>query len=257
MQQESDTQYYRNLNHRHGPFDIIGDVHGCFEELCELLVKLGYEVHVHTTKTYIVPPDGRTLVFVGDLVDRGPMTQKVLRLVMDAVDDGIALCVIGNHDLKLNKKLHGRNVIVANGMQESLDALKSEESSFIDRIITFIDSLPYHYSFDDGKLIVAHAGLSEELHGKSSGEARAFATFGAVSHELDEDGFPIRLPWYNDYNGIAMVVYGHTIVDEPLWINNTVDIDTGCVFGGKLTALRYPEQELVAVQAKAIYWPHK
>jgi protein phosphatase len=248
-------QYYTNLNHLHGPFNIIGDVHGCFDELQQLLLQLGYGVHfdAESFKYHIIPPSGRTLIFVGDLVDRGPKTQHVLRLVMDAVDATVAFCVPGNHDLKLIKKLRGKKTTITNGMQESLDQLQNEDAAFIERIVTFIDSLPNHYTFDDGKLVVAHAGLCENLHGKQSGAARAFATFGAVTNKLDSDGFPIRLPWFNDYKGHAMVVYGHTVVLEPLWINNTVDIDTGCVFGGKLTALRYPEKELVYVKAKAVY----
>jgi diadenosine tetraphosphatase ApaH/serine/threonine PP2A family protein phosphatase len=64
----------------------------------------------------------------------------------------------------------------------------------------------------------------------------------------------VRYPWANDYTGRATVVYGHTPVRTPTWVNNTICIDTGCVFGGALTALRYPERELVAVPAEREYF---
>lgn len=245
---------WTNLKGEHGPFDLIGDVHGCFDELVELVAKLGYApgaddgVWRH--------PEGRKLVFVGDLVDRGPKVPEVLRWVMDAVKAGVALCVPGNHDEKLKRKLMGRDVKVAHGLAESLaqlEAFERLEPGFSQRVAAFIDSLVSHYVFDDGKLVVAHAGMKESMQGRGSGAVREFALYGETTGETDEFGLPVRFNWASEYRGSATVVYGHTPVPEPEWLNRTVDIDTGCVFGGSLTALRYPEREFISVRAKQTY----
>jgi protein phosphatase len=120
--------------------------------------------------------------------------------------------------------------------------------------MTFIDGLISHYVFDEGNLVVSHAGLVERMHGRASGRVRSFCLYGETTGETDEFGLPVRYPWAQDYRGRAMVVYGHTPTPEPEWINNTICLDTGCVFGGSLTALRYPERELVAVQAEEEYY---
>jgi protein phosphatase len=107
---------------------------------------------------------------------------------------------------------------------------------------------------DDGNLVVAHAGMKEDFQGLDTSAVRAFALFGETTGESDEYGLPVRIDWAADSRGKAIVVYGHTPVAEPKWINKTVNIDTGCVFGGKLTALRYPEQEFVQVSALKTYY---
>lgn len=229
-----------------GPFDIIGDVHGCREELEELLHALGYASD-HT------PPEGRKAVFLGDLVDRGPDTPGVLKLVMSMVEKGHALCVPGNHDVKLLRKLRGKDVQITHGLDKSLEQLEKEPPEFTEQVATFIDSLVSHYVLDDGKLVVAHAGMREDMQGRASGAVRQFALFGETTGETDELGLPIRFDWAREYKGDSVVVYGHTPIDEPEWFNRTLNIDTGCVFGGKLTALRYPEMDLVHVPAKATY----
>ena len=116
---------------------------------------------------------------------------------------------------------------------------------------TFLDGLVSHYVLDDGKLVVAHAGMKEEMQGRGSGKVRDFALYGETTGETDEFGLPVRYDWAAEYRGTAMVVYGHTPVPEPEWLNRTINIDTGCVFGGKLTALRYPERELVSRPGRA------
>jgi protein phosphatase len=242
---------WNNLKHEHGPFDIIGDVHGCFDELAELLRQLGHEVD--ETALAVQPVNGRKLVFVGDLVDRGPKIPQVLKLVMNAVASGAALCVPGNHDVKLMRKLRGRDVQVTHGLAESLAQLANEPDDFGKRVAEFIDDLVSHYVLDDGKLVVAHAGMKETMQGRGSGAVREFALFGETTGETDEFGLPVRYNWAAEYRGSAAVVYGHTPVPEPEWLNRTINIDTGCVFGGKLTALRYPERELVSIPAKQTY----
>ena len=245
---------WNNRRDVHGPFDIVGDVHGCLDELLELMATLGYEVDRQDAAFSVVPPDGRKLVFVGDLVDRGPATPDVLRLAMTMVDAGQAFCVPGNHDMKLMKALKGRDVQLTHGLAESLQQLEKEPAEFRAQASKFLDDLVSHYVFDDGKLVVAHAGMKESMQGRGSAKVRDFALYGETTGETDDFGLPVRYNWSADYRGKALVVYGHTPVPEPLWLNGTVNIDTGCVFGGRLTALRYPEREIVSVPAKATYY---
>ena len=242
---------WNNLKHEHGPFDIIGDVHGCFDELVELLRRLGHDVNEDASS--IQSANSRKLVFLGDLVDRGPKIPQVLRLVMNAVASGTALCVPGNHDVKLMRKLRGRDVQITHGLADSLAQLANETEDFHKRVADFIDDLVSHYVLDSGKLVVAHAGMKEGMQGRGSGAVREFALFGETTGETDEFGLPVRYNWAAEYRGAAAVVYGHTPVPKPEWLNRTINIDTGCVFGGKLTALRYPEKELVSVPAKQTY----
>jgi len=249
---------WNNLKHEHGPFDIIGDVHGCFDELVDLLTKLGYSIEAQangaTPSSYSVkPPDGRKAIFLGDLVDRGPKISDVLRLVMGMVEAGTALCVPGNHDVKLMRKLRGKDVQITHGLAESLEQLYPESPEFRTTVLEFIDELVSHYVLDDGKLVVAHAGMKEEMQGRGSGKVRDFALYGETTGETDEFGLPVRYNWAAEYRGRAMVIYGHTPVPQPDWLNRTINIDTGCVFGGSLTALRYPERELLSIAARATY----
>ncbi|MEV6395064.1 polynucleotide kinase-phosphatase [Streptomyces sp. NPDC051907] len=237
---------YNDLRHLTGPFDIIGDVHGCSSELETLLGRLGYADGVH--------PEGRTAVFVGDLVDRGPDSPGVLRRVMGMVADGNALCVPGNHENKLGRWLKGRNVQHTHGLAETIEQLEREDDGFREQVREFIDGLVSHYVLDEGRLVVCHAGLPEKYHGRTSGRVRSHALYGDTTGETDEFGLPVRYPWAEDYRGRAAVVYGHTPVPDTSWINNTICLDTGAVFGGKMTALRWPERELVDVPAEKVWY---
>jgi len=254
---------YNDKRHEHGPFDIIGDVHGCCDELESLLRQLGYreatlEVHspIWGNRSY-AHPQGRKAIFVGDLVDRGPRILDTVRLVRNMIVAGSALCVPGNHDMKLMRKLRGKDVQISHGLGMSLaeiDALPDQHrAAFSNGLAEFLDGLVSHYVFDDGKLVVAHAGMKAEMQGRGSGKVRDFALYGETTGETDEFGLPVRFNWAAEYRGSAMVVYGHTPVPEPDWLNRTVNIDTGCVFGGKLTALRYPEKEFVSIPAARTY----
>ncbi len=245
---------WNNRKAVHGPFDIIGDVHGCYDELIELMARLGYTVEQQDQEYTISSPEGRMLVFVGDLVDRGPHTVQVLRLVMSMVASGQAFCVPGNHDMKLVRALRGKDVKRTHGLAETLEQLSHESDAFRTEVAKFLDALVSHLVFDDGKLVVAHAGLKESMHGRGSGAVREFALFGETTGETDDFGLPVRYNWAGDYRGKALVVYGHTPVPDPLFLNNTVNIDTGAVFGGQLTALRYPEREIVSVKAHRTYY---
>lgn len=240
---------YNDKKDVHGPFDIIGDIHGCLDELILLLQKLGYS----NTSGQWIHPEGRKPVFLGDLVDRGPDSPGVLKLVMPMVKEGLAWCVPGNHDDKLRRWLIGKQVHIRYGLEATVAQLAAESDEFRKEIAEFVDALISHYVFDDGKLVVAHAGLKESMQGRGSGAVREFCLYGETTGETDEFGLPIRFNWAAEYKGKAMVVYGHTPVPEAQWLNNTIDIDTGCVFGGSLTALRYPEKELVSVPAAKVY----
>ncbi|MGV9571155.1 polynucleotide kinase-phosphatase [Streptomyces nigra] len=237
---------FNDLTHLTGPFDIIGDVHGCASELEALLGKLGYVDGVH--------PEGRTAVFVGDLVDRGPDSPGVLRRVMAMVKSGNAMCVPGNHENKYGRHLKGRKVQHTHGLAETIEQMEGESEEFRAEVREFIDGLVSHYVLDGGRLVVCHAGLPEKYHGRTSGRVRSHALYGDTTGETDEFGLPVRYPWAEDYRGRAAVVYGHTPVPEATWLNNTICLDTGAVFGGKLTALRWPERELVDVPAEQVWY---
>lgn len=246
-----------------GPFDIIGDVHGCADELQQLLEKLGYVSTVSAgsepgwSNIGYVHPEGRKAVFLGDLVDRGPRVLDTLSIVRNMMAFGSALCVPGNHDTKLLRKLSGKNVQITHGLAASLaeiDALPTDvREPFTKSLAEFLDGLVSHYVLDGGSLVVAHAGLKQEMHGRGSGKVREFCLYGETTGETDEFGLPVRLNWAANYRGPAAVVYGHTPVPEPEWLNNTANIDTGCIFGGRLTALRWPEREFVSVPAVQAY----
>ncbi|WP_457029930.1 polynucleotide kinase-phosphatase [Kitasatospora sp. P5_F3] len=243
---------YNDLRELTGPFDIVGDIHGCRSELETLLTTLGYALARDEQGRPVdaVHPEGRTPVFVGDLVDRGPDSPGVLRLVMGMVEAGHAICVPGNHENKLGRWMDGRKVTVSHGLQESIDQLAEESEEFRARVRAFMRGLVSHYLLDGGNLVVCHAGLPEKYHGRNSGRVRSHALYGDTTGETDEYGLPVRYPWAEEYRGRALVVYGHTPVPTASFVNNTICLDTGCVFGGSMTALRYPERELVTVEAE-------
>ena len=241
---------WNNRKRETGPFDIIGDVHGCCDELEQLLQQLGYERNDGGPWSH---PAGRKAIFVGDLVDRGPRIVDTLKTVMSMSQAGTALSVPGNHDIKLKRKLEGRDVTVSHGLDRTLTELEQQTPEFRADVQKFLDGLVSHYVFDDGRLVVAHAGMKADMQGRGSAKVRDFALFGETTGETDEFGLPVRYNWAAEYRGRASVVYGHTPVPEPEWLNRTINIDTGCVFGGKLTALRWPEKELVSVPAGQTY----
>jgi protein phosphatase len=240
-----------------GAFDIIGDVHGCADELVDLLGKLGYAVRLEGTgdarRVVSTAPEGRRAVFLGDLVDRGPNSPDVLRIVMDMCAAGQAIAVIGNHDDKLMRHFKGHDVKLTHGLDRTVADIAAEGDELRPRVLAFLSELPSHALLDGGRLAVAHAGIRENMLGRDSKGARRFGLYGDTSGHLDENGLPERFDFAVDYAGAAAVVYGHTPVAEPEWHNNTVCIDTGCVFGGKLTALRWPEREFVSVPGREAY----
>lgn len=238
-----------------GPFDIIGDVHNCADELYELLEKLGYNPLASQASS----PNGRTLVFVGDLVDRGPNAPAVLRLALDLVESARAIWIKGNHDDKFIRYLSGNPVQIIRGLEKTVEQLhdlpEEEAASIRTRVLTLHRTrqiFPY-VVLDEGRLVVSHAGIREDMIGRINPEIEAFCKYGDVDKKALKAGKLIRRDWAQDYHGEAWIIYGHTVVDAPRVVNKTVNIDTGCVFGGQLTAYRWPEHECVSVPAKQAY----
>lgn len=250
------TRLLTDRTDERGPFDVIGDVHGCRSELETLLGRLGYAIERDAQGRAIDArhPEGRRVVFLGDLVDRGPDVVGVLRLTMGMVAAGHALAVPGNHEAKLVRALRGAQVNVSHGLEETLAQLAAEPEEFREHVAAFCFDLVSHLILDEGRLVVAHAGLKEQYHGRASGRVRAFALYGETTGETDEFGLPVRYPWAEGYRGKAVVLYGHTPVPAVEWINNTACLDTGCVFGGALSAMRYPEREVVSVPAERVWY---
>lgn len=234
-------------------YDVVSDVHGCLPELEELLTRLGYGPPARPASIAWSPPPGRHLVFAGDLADRGPAILDTVDLVIAMIAAGDASAVVGNHDDKLLRWLRGHSVKVSQGLEASIREVEGRPEAYRVQLESFLASLPSHLVLDEGRLVVAHAGLPERLHGIENAKARDFAMYGAVRDGRDEWGYPIRLDWAADYGGAAWIVYGHTPVITPVWSNRTIDIDTGCVFGNSLTALRYPELDVVSVPARHVY----
>lgn len=245
-----------------GPFDIIGDVHGCTDELETLLAKLGYGVTWHNDGgergVTVTPPPGRRLIFVGDLVDRGPRAPDTLRIVMSTAAAGIGFCVPGNHDAKFLRWLSGHNVTLTHGLDRTVAQMNAEPRSLHEAAKIFLEALPSHMWCDGGRLVVAHAGLTEAMIGRSTGAVREFCLYGDTDGDTDANGLAVRYHWAANYRGGTAIVYGHTPLADTAWFNNTLCLDTGCCFGNKLTALRWPEREIVSVPAlKEYVRPHR
>lgn len=243
--------------HKSGPFDIIGDVHGCVDELITLLLALGYSVRLEGAgddrRAITRAPEGRQAFFVGDLIDRGPNSPDVLRIAMDMSAARQAHMVVGNHDDKFLRWLKGHNVKIGGGLERTIAQLEGQGDAIKTRARAMLSQLPSHAWLDAGRLAVAHAGIRESMLGRTYPRAHEFALYGDTSGRVGADGLPERFNWAADYCGETAVVYGHTPVADANWQNNTLCIDTGCVFGGKLTALRWPEREIVAVPARQPY----
>ena len=241
-----------------GPFDLIGDVHGCAHELEEILEKLGWSLGARGPegdRHYDVShPEGRKMVLLGDLVDRGPRSPDVIRLAMQAVDSGWAYAVVGNHDDKFRRWMAGRPVTASHGLQTTIDQFSAEKRSFWRDASAFIERLPSHLILDNGALVVAHAGVRASMQGQDDLRVRSFAMYGDVTGRKDEYGNPVRGDWAETYNGAATVVHGHVAEPEVREKNNVICIDTGCAYGGALTAMRWPEREIVQVAARRVWY---
>lgn len=235
-----------------GPLDLIGDIHGCYDELVELLGKLGYEQGSDLLYRH---PAGRRPFFLGDLADRGPNSPAVLELVVEHVSRGLAFYVPGNHCRKLARHLKGERVRPTGGLSETLAQLAKlppdKRSTLAKNFIRLYDRSPPYRLCDKGKLVAVHAGIERPMIGRLSKRIREYCLYGEVV--LNEERVPLGRDWARVYDGHTLVVYGHAPTPKPRVINNTICIDQGCVYGGQLTAFRYPERTFVHVKARRAY----
>lgn len=237
--------------------DIIGDIHGCLTEFQELTRNLGYKwdsgVPIH--------PNERVIGFVGDLTDRGPESLKVIDIVWRLVKQNKAHYAPGNHCNKLYRYFIGNKVQIAHGLEttdaeyKALD--KKNQQNIRQKFLELYESAPLYSTLDHQKLIIAHAGIKKEYIGRRDSKVKTMVLYGDITGEKHPDGSPVRRDWAKEYHGDTCIVYGHTPVKEPRIINNTYNIDTGAVFGGTLTALRYPEMEVVSVLSTMPYIEEK
>ncbi|MCM3719134.1 bis(5'-nucleosyl)-tetraphosphatase PrpE [Fictibacillus phosphorivorans] len=237
-------------------YDIIGDIHGCFKEYQELTEALGYSWTDGLPKQ-----QDRKLVFLGDLTDRGPESIKVMEHVCDLVEQKQALYTPGNHCNKLYRYLIGRNVQVKHGLETTVAELKeldeARRKKVSDRFCTLYENAPLYLELDFGNLVVAHAGIRADYIGQTNKKVKTFVLYGDITGETNPDGTPVRRDWAKEHHGDLTIVYGHTPVEDVRHIKNTWNIDTGCVFGGKLSALRYPEMKVVSVPSTMPFVPEK
>ncbi len=244
-------QDYKTINLKTNRFDIIGDIHGCYDELIELVHKLGY---VKRGMAYF-HPDDRRLVSVGDIADKGDKNIDSLNFWINQVNYGGGMWVYGNHCFKFYRYLIGNKVKLTHGIEKTVKEFNNlpsdEKELFKDRFIKCYEGRCHYIMLDNKKLIVVHGCLKEKDIGNFGKSIKTRCLYGDITGEFDENGKPIRNDWAKEYNGKSLIVYGHTAVKEAEIINNTIDIDTGCVYGGKLTAFRYPEREIVQVNGKA------
>lgn len=238
--------------------DIIGDIHGCYQEFQELTKKLGYDWE-NDIPTH---PNARKLAFVGDLTDRGPQSLKVIQVVWKLVIQEQTACYVpGNHCNKLYRYFLGNKVQITHGLEttvEEYQALeKAQQNKVRDMFMELYEQAPLYQVLDNEKLVIAHAGIREDYIGKNNSKVKTFVLYGDITGEKHPDGSPIRRDWASKYRGDAFIVYGHTPVKKPRLVGNTCNIDTGAVFGGKLTALRYPEMDFVDVPSSMPLTPEK
>ncbi|MGO4889371.1 bis(5'-nucleosyl)-tetraphosphatase PrpE [Anaerobacillus sp. MEB173] len=230
-------------------YDIIGDIHGCFAEFVTLTKQLGY----HWEENIPIHPNQRKLVFVGDLTDRGPNSISVMETVYELVQKKIGYYTPGNHCNKLYRYLLGRNVQITHGLETTVAELEALDKRTYKKIShhfkQLVEEAPLYLQLDSNNLVVAHAGIREDYIGRTDKKVKTFVLYGDITGEKHPDGSPVRRDWAKNYHGKPFIVYGHTPVTLPRQVNNTMNIDTGCVFGGKLTALQYPEMETVSVSS--------
>ncbi|WP_097073046.1 metallophosphoesterase [Ureibacillus xyleni] len=240
--------------------DFIGDIHACYDEFIELLNKLNYQPNKYGL---YIHPHGRKIVSLGDVMSRGPQSIKCMQFFLSHVNAGLAYMIDSNHGWKIARWLMGRNVQLRHGDEkveeefreyEKLNGVK-ETAKLKEDIKELLINSPSHYIFTvngENQVVCAHAGIRDDFIGKENNRIKNFCRYGDVSR-MDERGKPIRKDWYKFHEGNLLIIWGHDPKREPLIENNTINIDQGAVFGGKLTCFRYPENEFVFVKASKNY----
>lgn len=223
---------------------IFGDLHSCYDELSEFL-------DLYWDKE-------RKVIFLGDYIDRGPKPIKTLKLLMNLVESRQAICILGNHDDKLRRYLRGNPVKIAGSFIKTVEAIEKKSNKFKKRLLNFLESLPYKLETDE--LICVHGAY---INNYSLKMQRNFALYGEIDGRIDSNGYPIRQRnWINQYEGTAVICHGHINVEEVEIFNTpnggkVYNLDTGCVFGRKLSALKFPEMEIVEIKAKKVYYERR
>ncbi|MFC4100785.1 polynucleotide kinase-phosphatase [Paenibacillus xanthanilyticus] len=239
--------------------DIIGDIHGCFDEMMALVGKLGYGLSEDGLYRH---PDGRKLVSVGDVMSRGPKSMEAMNFWETHVRAGLAFMVDSNHGWKIARYLDGRDVTLNHGdekLAEELARYEAEQgeaaAEWKRRMRDFLLAAPSHLVFArEGvrHVVVAHAGIRDEFIGKQSKRIQDFCRFGDTEG-TDAQGKPIRKEWHTGHRSGELIVWGHDVRPRPETAGLTINIDQGVVFGGELTAFRYPERRFASVQAARDY----
>ncbi|WP_257349126.1 bis(5'-nucleosyl)-tetraphosphatase PrpE [Pseudalkalibacillus decolorationis] len=229
-------------------YDVIGDIHGCYDELINLINELGYSRDQNGILNH---QDNRKLVFLGDLTDRGPESLKVVHFVYELLENEVALYTPGNHCDKLYRYFCGRDVQIRHGLETTVDEFKAlssnEQVTVASKFKKMVEEAALYLQLADNQLIIAHAGIREEFIGQRHKAVRTFVLYGDITGERHPNGMPVRRDWAKEYTGERTIIYGHTPVKEPRKAGSTINIDTGCVFGGSLTAYRYPEGQTISV----------
>lgn len=240
--------------------DIIGDIHACFDEFLEMLEKLGYRKggdHLYRH------PEGRTLISLGDVMSRGPQSIASMEFFLKHVNAGLAFMTDSNHGWKIARWLDGRKVQLKHGdelVEQEFLAYEQQHGTkkakqLKSELKHLLMNAPSHYILQENnvdKIVCTHAGIKDEFIGRETSRIKDFCRYGDVAG-TDENGKPIRRDWFLNHKGELLIIWGHDPKPEPMIVNNTINIDQGLVFGGKLTTYRYPENEFVFVDAKQNY----
>ena len=202
---------------------IFGDIHGCFDEWNDLMEKVS-----------VTSED--VLVTVGDMICRGPASQKVLDL---AIRLPSLIYVLGNHELRFLTSW--KNGCIPKSRSYDIETVR-EMGDHFESYMNFLSTKHFYANLPD--VLVVHAGLKPGL---------------SLEHQSMEDLTQIRevghyqRPWYEFYTDTKPVVFGHWVRRKPLIRQNAIGLDTGCVYGGSLSAYLFPDQRVVSVPAKKVY----
>lgn len=240
--------------------DIIGDIHACYEEFMALLEKLGYR---ENGNGLYIHPEGRKILSLGDVMSRGPQSIDTMLFFLSHVENDLAYMIDSNHGWKIARWLDGRKVQLRHGDENVEEEFKHYEKKLGGKETAILKSklrkllmeAPSHYIITEkgkDKVVCVHAGIKAEFIGRENSRIKDFCRYGDVAG-MDEKGKPIRRDWFKEYKGELLIVWGHDPKPEPMMVNNTINIDQGAVFGGKLTCYRYPEKQFVFVDALENY----
>lgn len=240
--------------------DIIGDIHACYEEFIELIEKLGYKKNKDDLYLH---PQGRKILSLGDIMSRGPESLKTMMFFLNHIENGQAYMTDSNHGWKIARWLDGRKVQLKHGDEKVEEEFIKYEIQFgvvktnelKQKIKELLMKAPSHYILMENgvdTVVCTHAGIKDEYIGKETPKIKNFCRYGDVEG-MDETGKPIRKDWFSHHNNKLLIIWGHDPKPEPFVFNNTINIDQGVVFGGKLTAFRYPEREFIFLDATKDY----